>query len=122
MKSDKRIAALIKSPYTLLLLATVVLTACIALYTWKSTQELHKVIITSNSIITPFGSCDFSNIKNAKIITLLPKRENLDNQTDNVTFLLIEEYTGKAHPLSEENYDIDAILKELQKHLADKVH
>jgi len=111
-KSELNIAKKIRSPFTLLLLTSALVTASIAFYTYESTFELDKVIITNNSVITPFGPCKFTNIKDASFINVLP-----DGKKDSTQFLLIEEYTGKAHPINGNNYDITSIMKELEKHL-----
>lgn len=118
LKSELSFAKKLRSPFSLLLLGSVFATASIASYTWKNTSELDTVVITNDSVITPFGSCKFTNIKDANFINVLPY-----GKSDSTKFLLIEEYTGKAHPINGENYNITAILEELKKHIsADKAH
>ncbi len=116
LKSEKSFVERIKSPFGLLFLTMVIATASSAFYTIKNSTEADKVIITDTSITTPFGSCKFTNIKDASYVNV-----PVEGKTDSTQFLLIEEYTGKAHPIYGGHYDIDAILSELKKHLAEKI-
>jgi len=115
-KSENNFTTKIKSPFNVLLLTTAIVSTSIMLYAWQSTSDLDKVVLTEEGIITPFGSCKFSNIKDASFVSILPNGES-----DSTKFLLIEEYTGKAHPINGDNYDVNAILKELQKYLAERM-
>jgi len=116
IKSEKSFAEKIRSPFSLLLFTMVVATASVAFYTLKNNFEIDKILISKQNITTPFGTCKFSNIKDATFVSV-----PVSGNPDSTRFLLIEEYTGKAHPISGESYDIDAILNELKKHLANKI-
>ncbi len=117
IKSEKSFVENIKSGFSLLLLTMVIATASFAIYTSQNNSDLDKIVITNKSITTPFGTCKFTNIKDASFVEI-PNDDNIDS----TQFLLIQEYTGKAHPISAEIYDVNTILKELKKHLANRVH
>ena len=117
IKSEKSFVENIKSGFSLLLFTMVMTTASIAIYTSNNNSELDKIVITNKGITTPFGTCALTNIKDASFVRI-PN----DDNNGSTQFLLIQEYTGKAHPISEEFYDVNIILKELKKHLANKVN
>jgi hypothetical protein len=86
-----------------------------ALFSWLSMRKTGPVTISADAIETPYGKATFENIKQAKIINdqavgLLPTGGN----SRTVKLLLIEERSGKAHILSEKNYDIQRIFGALR--------
>ena len=87
-----------------------------ALFSWLSMHKTGPVTIYADAIETPYGKTSFGNIRKAEIITdqpisLLPS----GNNSRAVKLLLIEESSGKAHVLSEKNYDIQRIFGTLRK-------
>ena len=98
----------------LFFLATI--SAGTALFSWLSMRKTGPVTITADAIETPYGKVDFKSIKNAEIITDQPVRLLPSNsQRGAVKLLLIEERSGKAHIMSEENYDIQRIFGALRE-------
>jgi hypothetical protein len=82
---------------------------------WASIK-IQPVEITDRSVTTPYGEVGLDAIRQAYIE---PRYErsliNPNVATDTMFFLIIEERSGKGHVLSEENYEIRAILKVLQE-------
>jgi hypothetical protein len=92
--------------------------AVMTIFSWWSTQKLSVVRIYADRIETPYGSASFDRIKNAAIET---ERErsfvNPNLTTDSFRLLIIEETDGKTHVLSEENYDLPAIMQRLREEI-----
>lgn len=87
-----------------------------ALFSWLSMRKTGPVTITDSAIETPYGKVEFKDVRNAEIIVDRPVRllpTNSDRGT--VKLLIIEERSGKAHVMSEENYDIQRIFGTLRE-------
>jgi hypothetical protein len=100
----------------MLLFFLTTISAGTALFSWLSMHETGPVTIYAYAIETPYGRVAFGEIKKAEIITdqpigLLPTGSN----SRSVKLLVIEESSGKAHVLSEKNYDIQRILGAMRK-------
>jgi len=97
----------------------------IAAYYSFATNKMGQVVLTQDSITTPFGKCELKFIKDAYLYKATlpdPNSKNTDDEVkDSISYLLIEEFSGKTHALSEKTYDINTILKELKKQLAEKI-
>lgn len=84
-------------------------------FTFWTQQKTGSVIIYANAVETTFGKTKFQDLKNASITVAGNKSLVNPNQQRNTTrLLLIEEHDGKAHILSEDNYQIEAILNKLK--------
>jgi len=90
-------------------------------FSWLSTKKIKTVEITSKKLATPYGETKLKNIKSAYI--------HLDAQksamspgllNDTMKLLIIEEFSGKTHALSEENYKIIEIISALKTVLPDE--
>lgn len=100
----------------MLLFFVTMISAGTAVFSALTMRKIGPVTITADAIETPYGRAPFGNIRKAEIIndqpvTLFPSAANRRN----VKLLVIEENTGKAHVLSEENYDIQRIFGTLQE-------
>lgn len=100
----------------MLLFFLTTISAGTAFFSWLSMYKTGPVTISTESIETPYGKVAFQDIKNAEItadqpIRLLPSGSGHGT----VKLLIIEEKSGKAHVMSEENYDIQRILGALRK-------
>ena len=73
------------------------------------------IAIYPTSIETPYGVAQYDNIKNASIIAdKTPSIINSSQSARITKLLVIEEKDGKAHVLSEEDYPITEILRQLK--------
>ncbi|PHN06737.1 hypothetical protein [Flavilitoribacter nigricans] len=100
----------------MLLFFLTTISAGTALFSWLSMRKTGPVTITADAIETPYGKVNFKNIRNAEIITDSPVRLiPTSNGRGTVKLLLIEEDSGKAHVMSEENYDIQRIFGALRE-------
>lgn len=98
----------------LFFLATI--SAGTAFFSWLSMHKTGPVTITADAIETPYGKVAFTAIRNAEIIADQPVRLiPSNNNRGTVKLLVIEEQSGKAHVLSEENYDIQRIFGALRE-------
>jgi len=95
-----------KSRFVLLLLASTVVG--FSVYSFLSEPE--QVVIDDNSISTPYGDCKFDHIKEVEFV----KSQN-NEVKDSCYYLVIEEFSGKTHVLSENTYDIKEIAASLDK-------
>jgi hypothetical protein len=87
-----------------------------AFFSWLSMRKTGPVTITEEAIETPYGKAVFTSIRKAEIITDQPVRLiPSNNQRGAVKLLVIEEESGKAHVMSEENYDIQRIFGALRE-------
>ena len=92
-----------------------------AFFTYWTQQKTGPVVIYNDAIETVYGRVSFSQIKNSNIIAAGNRSIiNPDLQKNTSRMLLIEENSGKAHVLSEDNYDIQAILNALRTAVLDK--
>lgn len=86
--------------------------------TFFSGMKLRKtgpVHFYESSLETPYGKVEYASIKDARIMADKTTSFINPNQSTRTTrLLMIEEKTGKAHVLSEEDYDIQIIFRELQ--------
>jgi drug/metabolite transporter (DMT)-like permease len=65
---------------------------------------------------TPYGQLDYTTIKDARIITdKTPSYVSPNQSTRTTRLLVIEERSGKAHVLSEEDYDIQELFRFLRE-------
>lgn len=87
-----------------------------AFFSWLSMRKTGPVTITADAIETPYGKAAFTDIRNAEIIADQPVRLIPSaNSRGTVKLLIIEEESGKAHVMSEENYDIQRIFGTLRE-------
>lgn len=90
-----------------------------ALFSWFSMRRIGPVTLYADAIETPYGKVAFRDIRKAEIVADQPVRLiPTANDSKTVKLLVIEESSGKAHVLSEKNYDIQRIfgaLKEAQR-------
>ena len=85
-------------------------------FTWLTTVKLTPVVMRVQDMDTPYGTVDYSDIRNAYYYqdkqTAKYAADKVIKQTQ---FLIIDEINRKSHALSEENYDIDQIFSLLKK-------
>lgn len=87
-----------------------------ALFSWLTMHKIGPVTITADAIETPYGRIPFGEIRKAEIIADQPVRLlPSSNNRSTVKLLVIEESSGKAHVMSEENYDIQRIFGALRE-------
>lgn len=85
-------------------------------FSWLTTRKISDVIISSNQVVTGYGTTTIDNIsriyfhKEVEQSVLSPTLEK-----QNSRFLIIEEIGGKTHALAAENYDIGKIYGLLKK-------
>ena len=85
-------------------------------FTWLTTVKLTPVVMRVNDMDTPYGTVDYTDIRNAYYYqdkqtgTLAQDRVVRKTQ-----FLIIDEISKKSHALSEENYDIDQIFSLIER-------
>lgn len=98
----------------MLLFFTFLIGAGTAFFTWMRTQRLGPVEIYTDRVVTPYGTAAFEDIDNAKITTD-QQQQPFSNLNPGATRLLaIIEKGGKTHALSESDYPIEEILRELR--------
>ncbi len=108
LKSNSSMSSKSNSPIkTIVGMAMLVSTIVIATI-WYSYFKMDKVILSEEGITTPFGYCEYRNIKSNEFL----ERQNNDS-TSSSTFLIIEEYSGTTHILRDSHYDIEAIKNKL---------
>lgn len=99
----------------MLLFFTFLIGASTAFFSWMRTERLQPVFIYDDAVETSFGYLSYDKIGNAKI--MMDKQNqpfsNLNQETTRM--LAIIEKNGKTHALSEADYPIDDILRELRK-------
>lgn len=93
--------------------------ASTAFFTWMRTKRLEPVMIYTDAVVTSFGKVPFEDLGNARIMMDQQNSpfSNLDRESTRI--LAILEKDGKTHALSEEDYPIDEILRELRKAVKD---
>ena len=90
--------------------------AGMSLFSWWTTRKLSPVVLYPDAIETPFGRAEFDQIENAYIKEELQKSFIKPSiPTGSYKVLIIEEIGGKAHALSEENYDLPEIMAKLKE-------
>lgn len=100
----------------MLLFFVFLIAAATAVFSFWTTQKIDTVYIYENAVETPYGRVEFSNLKDAKIETQRqPSLINPSITRSSSRVLIIEEEDGKKHLLSEENYDIQEILRRLRE-------
>ncbi|MEM9822682.1 MAG: hypothetical protein AAF985_16490 [Bacteroidota bacterium] len=85
-----------------------------AFFSWLTTKKIKTVNISEEAIITPYGTAEIDNIREAYIyFDKQSSRFSNEMVLDTTRFLIIEEYgrAKKTHALSEDHYDIDEIRK-----------
>jgi len=91
-----------------------------AVFSWWSTRKISEVRIYADRIETPYGIASFDQIKDARIETERDRSFiNPNITTGTYRLLLIEETNGKAHILSEENYELRKIMEKLKIAISD---
>ena len=84
-------------------------------FTFWTQQKTGPVLIYADAVESSFGKTYFKDLKDASITVAGSKSLVNPNQQRNATrLLLIEQYDGKVHVLSEENYHIETILNKLR--------
>ncbi len=84
-------------------------------FTFWTQQKTGPVILYAEAVETVYGKVAFAQIKNASITTMGNKsRINPQQQRGGSRLLLLEENSGKAHVLSEDNYDIQLIYNAIK--------
>ncbi len=98
----------------MLLFFTFLIGASTAFFTWMRSERLGPVEIYTDRVVTPYGTAPFEDIDNAKI-TMDQQQQPFSNLNQETTRLLaIIEKDGKTHALSEADYPIEEILRELR--------
>ena len=83
-----------------------------------TSNKLGAVEIGADYLVTPYGTTDFDEIRNAYIeMDQKPSLFNPGQGKDRIRLLLIIENDGKTHVLSEENYPIQEILNTLKANI-----
>jgi hypothetical protein len=87
-----------------------------AFFSWLKMQKVGPVKIYRHAVETPYGKAAFQDIKNIYIhLDQQPSRINPNQARRQTRLLVIEERQGKAHLLSEEDYDIMEVMAKLKK-------
>lgn len=98
-----------------------IMAAGTAFFSFWSMQKTGPVYVYENSIVTPYGEAKYANISKAYIeMNNQQALLNPGNTTSSVRMLFLEERDGKMHVLSEDNYEIDKILKEIRTQASQK--
>jgi hypothetical protein len=85
-------------------------------FSWLTMRKIGPVRIYADAVRTPYGLAVFENIRNAAIQTEQDRsRVNPTFVRKEYRFLVIEEYSGKTHVLSEENFDLPQVLNALRQ-------
>lgn len=85
-------------------------------FSWLTTIKLTPVVMRAQNMDTPYGTVDYSDIRNAYYYQDKQSAKYAKDQVIRQTqFLIIDEISKKSHALSEENYDIDKIFSVLEK-------
>ncbi|MCB0568943.1 MAG: hypothetical protein KDC66_04235 [Phaeodactylibacter sp.] len=86
-----------------------------AFFSWLNTRKISDIVIYTDAIETPYGKAPFANIRNAYFKTVnQPSIFDPSGASRQTQMLAIEELNGKAHLLSEENYDIKDVFDKLK--------
>lgn len=86
-----------------------------AFFSWLKIRKTGPVSIYQDEVTTPYGSAAFSTIKDAYIhADNQPSLINPGKAVRTTKILVIEEKSGKAHVMSEEDYPIKEILPVLK--------
>ena len=110
-KSRKRV-------FSMLLFFGLILFGATGILNLANTLRLKTVNFYANAIETPQGKISYDDIRSAYIFMDKPLLMNQNDQPappQNNRMLIIEEYSRKTHVLSEENYQIEDILKTLKQ-------
>jgi len=84
-------------------------------FTFWTQQKTGPVIVFTDAVETVYGRVSFDQLKNASITTMgNQSRINPQQQRGGSRLLLLEEDNGKAHVLSEDNYDIQQIYNAIK--------
>ena len=100
----------------MLLFFVVLIASGTSFFSWLKTRKVSTITIYNDAVETPYGKVAFRNIKNASIETdRQPSFVNPSRATRQTKLLLIEEMDGKAHVMSEKDYDLQNIMSKLKK-------
>lgn len=92
-----------------------------AIFSYWNNRKLIDIVFEEKSFTSPYGVVKYNYIKNAKIQTeTTSSYANANIVRSKVNLLVIEETNGKAHILSDENYEIREIMGELRKRIPKK--
>jgi len=101
-----------KQLISLLIYFTFTISTGMAVFSWLSSKKMNTVEIYEDRMTTPYGEVVFKNISNVEIYTDNSTIDQSANAiSNNSRMLIIEEYSGKSHILSEEIYPINEISK-----------
>jgi len=103
-----------KQLFSLLAFFVIIISATTTFFSFWAAQKFTAVKVFPDSIETGFGKAKFDEI-NKVYIHNDQQKSLLTNafEGDITRILIIEEIDRKTHALSEENYDIDSLLKVL---------
>ncbi len=93
-----------------------IIAAGTALFSFLSMRKTGEVVLYPTHLVTPYGEVAFTDIRKAEIIdNKTPSMIDPNRSRRVVRMLVIEEVSGKAHVMSEKNYDINAIMGRLKE-------
>ena len=97
----------------------VLIAACTAVFSYWTGVKNIDLVFKETSVETPYGELKYNTVRDARIRTETQTSLANPNLVRGTTqMLVIVETSGKTHVLSEENYDIRAVLGELRKRIA----
>lgn len=100
----------------MLLFFVFLIASATAFFSFWSARKTGPVRLYADAIETPYGRAAFADIRNAYIEEEKEKSFiNPNIVTGSVKLLIIEEYDGKAHVLSEEHYPLPRIMDSLRE-------
>jgi len=89
-----------------------------AIFSKLTSEKIGTVRLGEDSLETPYGKTQLEDIRDAYIeMDQRPSLLNPGRQSDRVRLLIILEDDGKTHVLSEANYPIEEILREMRNRL-----
>ncbi len=100
----------------MLLFFTVLIGSGTAFFSWLKSRKTSDIIIYTDAVETPYGRAEFGNIKNAAIeLDKQPSFVNPGRAVRQTRLLVIEEKNGKAHIMSEKDYDLQELMDKLRE-------
>ncbi|MEQ8704103.1 MAG: hypothetical protein RIC19_09305 [Phaeodactylibacter sp.] len=103
----------------MLLFFTFLIGASTAFFSWMRTERLEPVMIYNNAVETSYGKVAYKDLGNAKIVTDQQNQPFSNLNQGTTRLLVILEKDGKTHALSEEDYPIEEVLRELRNAVQD---
>jgi len=89
-----------------------------ALFSKLTSERIGTVRLGEDFLETPYGKTKLADIRDAYIeMDQRPNPLNPGQKRDRVRLLIVLEEDGKTHVLSEENYPIEEILREMRNRL-----